>query len=120
VDTRKRAGDRRRWTGNSAVNFVLGVVAVALVVVIGSAWWASGGSCARDGFLACDTTARTVLAVGPAVVLGGGGITAFVMTCRVWRRRGEWRVWHGAGWALFVLMLLYAAVAASALIRGGA
>jgi hypothetical protein len=97
--------------------FSLVVVALALIVMLAAGWSTNGHSCPQRGFLACDPAARDVIAYVPTAILAVGGITAFVATYRVWRRGGEWRVWHGAGWALFILMTLYAAVAASALLN---
>jgi hypothetical protein len=44
--------------------------------------------------------------VGVPACLLLGGIGAFVQTYRVWKSDGSWPVWQGAGWLLFILMLL--------------
>ena len=54
----------------------------------------------------CSALQRNTLAVGPAVVLFIGGVWAFVRTIQVWRARGGWWIWQGAGWFLLMLMLL--------------
>ena len=48
-------------------------------------------------------------------VLFAGGVGAFIQTYRVWKFRGTWPIWHGAGWFLFMLFLLCLSVPGSAL-----
>jgi hypothetical protein len=50
----------------------------------------------------------------PAILLVGG-IGAFVKTYRVWRDRGTWPIWQGAGWFLLSLMLVTLSVPGSAI-----
>lgn len=81
-----------------------------MVVLLGTlAVGATGNQrCGDDEpFFACHSTVRTVLGVVPTSVLLVGAVGAFVVTYRVWRARGEWRIWHAAGWALFVAMSVY-------------
>jgi hypothetical protein len=99
---------RDRATFAAAVKFVAVFVAVALVILLGAMAWMSGcktgsGQGALDN---CTALQRNTLAVGPAVVLFVGGAWAFVRTLRVWRARGGWWIWQGAGWFLLVLMLV--------------
>jgi hypothetical protein len=54
----------------------------------------------------CGAPQRIVLAFGAPVILLIGGLWAFVRTFRVWRNFGTWWGWQGAGWFLFLLMLL--------------
>ncbi|WP_030166224.1 MULTISPECIES: hypothetical protein [Actinomycetes] len=56
-------------------------------------------------YLVTDPTS-SAWAVGTPAILLLGGLGAFFQTYRVWKRRGGWPVWQGAGWFLFVLMLL--------------
>ena len=49
---------------------------------------------------------RTLLALGAPVILLIGGLWAFVRTYQLWRERGTWWAWQGAGWFLLILMLL--------------
>ena len=105
---------RDRATFAAAVKFVAAFVAVALVILLGSMAWMSGcktgtGQGALDN---CTALQRNTLAVGPAVVLFVGGAWAFVRTFRVWRARGGWWIWQGAGWFLLVLMLVVLAMTA--------
>lgn len=81
----------------SPARFTFGVVAIALIVMI----------------VAAIASMRGVLLYAPTAILAIGGIGGFVVTYLTWRRGVEWRYWHGAGWALFVLMTIYAAFAAS-------
>jgi hypothetical protein len=53
----------------------------------------------------------------PGVLLLGG-IGAFIQTYRVWRRRGTWPIWQGAGWFLLTLMLLCLSIPWSAIAFG--
>jgi hypothetical protein len=46
------------------------------------------------------------LAIGAPLILFLGGVGAFVCTFRVWRARGRWWIWQGAGWFLLMLMLV--------------
>jgi len=99
---------RDRATYAAAVKFVTVFVAVALVIMLGAMGWMSGcktgtGQGALDS---CTALQRNALAVGPAAVLFVGGVWAFVRTLRVWRARGGWWIWQGAGWFLLVLMLV--------------
>lgn len=55
---------------------------------------------------ACGTPYRTVLALVGPVILFGGGVWAFVHTYRAWRRYQTWWAWQGAGWFLFLLMMV--------------
>ncbi|MBF6239313.1 hypothetical protein IU474_19900 [Nocardia otitidiscaviarum] len=54
---------------------------------------------------------RAVIVFVPGTVLLVGGIVAFVLALRAWRRRGAWPIWQGAGWFLFTLMVVYLAIA---------
>ena len=85
----------------SPAGFTLGVVGAALVVMV----------------VAASTSARDVLVFVPTAILALGGIGAFVATYRAWHHGVEWRVWHGAGWALFVMMTIYVGFAASLLVQ---
>jgi hypothetical protein len=85
--------------GRHAQTAALAVVALAVAVLIG-----------------CEAgSQRTAAAIAPTAVLALGGVGAFVQTYLVWRGGGQWRVWQGAGWALFILMTLCAAFGASSL-----
>ena len=54
--------------------------------------------------VACGVPQRTTLAVGGPLILLVAGVWAFLRTHRVWRDRGVWWGWHGAGWFLLTLM----------------
>ncbi len=66
----------------------------------------SGCSSADIATVACGRTERTLLGLGPPLILLAGGAGAFVRTYRVWRAEGTWWGWQGAGWFLFTVMLL--------------
>lgn len=97
---------RDRATFVSAVKLVAVFVAIALVVLLGSMAWMSGCKTGTGALDNCSALQRNVLGVGPAVVLFVGGVWAFVRTYQVWRARGGWWIWQGAGWFLLVLMLV--------------
>jgi hypothetical protein len=99
---------RDRATYAAAVKLVAVFVAIALLILLGAIAWLSGcktgtGHGELDN---CSALQRNTLAVGPAVVLFIGGVWAFVRTIQVWRARGGWWIWQGAGWFLLVLMLV--------------
>ena len=99
----------------TAMWYAAGVIALAAVVAAGVIVWASlntGDTCADADFTVCTDPARAILAFGPVLILLLGGLGAFVQTFRVWQAAGRWQIWHGTGWALFVLMVLYAGFAA--------
>ncbi len=56
--------------------------------------------------VACGLPQRTLLAFGGPLILLAAGLWAFLRTYRVWKARGTWWGWHGAGWFLFTLMAL--------------
>jgi hypothetical protein len=93
----------KRWHDpaamRSAVRYAVAVVAVAAVA-----------------FVAClliDRHSLLLASITPAVLLAGG-IGAFVKTYRVWRARGTWPIWQGAGWFLLTLMLVSLSLPGSA------
>jgi hypothetical protein len=94
----------KRWndppTFRAAVRYTLAVVAVAGVA-----------------FAVYALTARESVFVASAVpgILLIGGIGAFVKTYRVWRARGVWPAWQGAGWFLLTLMLVCLSIPGSAI-----
>ena len=109
-DTSEPLRDRKSFV--SAVKFGGVVVGLALVVLIASLAWVSGcktgtGQGALD---ACTGVQRNMVALGAPVILLLGGFGAFVATYRVWRARGGWWIWQGAGWFLLVLMLVVLAM----------
>lgn len=55
---------------------------------------------------ACGPVQRILLGIGGPLILFVGGIWAFVRTYRLWRRRGIWWAWQGAGWFLLLLALV--------------
>ena len=94
----------------NAVWYAASVIALAAAVAAGVIVWAAlntGDTCADADFAVCTDPARAILAFGPTVLLLLGGLGAFVQTYRVWRSAGRWQIWQGAGWALFVLMIIY-------------
>jgi len=81
------------------------VAGVAFLVV--AALWASTcrGAMAIDT-VACGAPQLTILAFGAPLILLAAGSRAFLRTYRIWRSHGTWWAWQGAGWFLFMLMLV--------------
>ncbi|KUI27552.1 hypothetical protein AU196_19680 [Mycobacterium sp. IS-1742] len=94
----------KRWrdpqTFRAAVKYDVAVIAVAAVCFAA---------------YAIPDDRSLIAAVLVPVVLFAGGVGAFVQTYRVWKLRGTWPIWHGAGWFLFMLFLLCLSVPGSAL-----
>lgn len=89
----------------AAVRFAEVITAAALAFVVTAVLWV--GSCDPvSATVACGRPYRTVLSLGAPVILTAGGLRAFVRTYRVWRARGTWWGWQGAGWFLLTLMLV--------------
>lgn len=91
----------------AAVRFAVLAAAAGVGFLIVAALWVStcNGEIGVDT-VACGAPQRTLLAFGAPAILLGGGIWAFLRTYRVWRDRGTWWAWQGAGWFLLMLMLL--------------
>lgn len=91
----------------AAVRFagLAAVAGVAFLVV--AALWASTckGAMAIDT-VACGAPQLTILAFGAPLILLAAGCRAFWRTYRIWRDCGTWWAWQGAGWFLFMLMLV--------------
>lgn len=100
----------------AAVRFAVLAAAAGVGFVILAAIWVStcSGAVSVDT-AACGAPQRTLLALGAPLILLAGGSWAFVRTYRVWRDRGTWWAWQGAGWFLFVLMLVTLAAGAPAI-----
>lgn len=97
-----------------AATIVLALIAMAVAMVVGSGI----GDCPAEGSRLCTDTARMVVVVVPSALLLFGGIGAFVQAYRAWRRNGTWPIWQGAGWFLFVLMLIYLGISVRAVAGG--
>jgi hypothetical protein len=97
----------------AAARFAVVAAAAGIGFVTLAALWVStcGGATAIDT-VACGAPQRTLLAFAGPVVLFAGGVWAFVRTYRVWRDRGTWWGWQGAGWFLLTLMLLTLTISA--------
>ena len=92
----------KRWHDpymfRAAVNYVLGVLAVAGVALT---------------FYLFDHSVLSATLV--PMILFVGGVGGFVRTYQVWKAEGTWPIWHGAGWFLLALSLLCLAVPGTAL-----
>ncbi|EME16004.1 hypothetical protein [Rhodococcus triatomae] len=117
----ERRDIEKRWDDPSeirrATRYTVWVLAVALVSAALLGLWAYLGrsNCTDATAPVCGTADRYLLAIVPAAVLMLGGLGAFGETYAVWKRGGTWPAWQGAGWALFLLMLVCAALGAGVL-----
>jgi hypothetical protein len=109
----------KRWSDRSAFRsaaiYAGVVIAVALAAMGLTVGWAATGrrECADDGHtLLCSGPARMVLAFVATAILLLGGLGAFVVAYRVWRRVAAGQSGRGAGWV--VLVLIYLGVSARA------
>ncbi|TSD99584.1 hypothetical protein FOS14_11970 [Skermania sp. ID1734] len=100
-----------RGSFRHAVAFTFADIAAALIALIAALIWASNrAACAQADSVLCDGSARTVVLFLPALVLLIGGLIAFGKTYLVWRNGGAWPIWQGAGWVMFVCLLLFLGV----------
>jgi hypothetical protein len=103
-------GDRLGRDDNevhAAVRFAVLAAVAGLAFFIVAALWDSTckGEMSVDT-VACGAPQLTILAFGAPLILLAAGIWAFVRTYRVWRDRGVWWAWQGAGWFLMILMFV--------------
>lgn len=95
---------------HAAIRFAVLCAAGAVGFLLIAAVWVS--ICPTGGVdtVACGPPQRTLLAFGGPLIALAGGIWAFVRTYRVWKARGTWWGWHGAGWFLLTVMALMVAM----------
>jgi hypothetical protein len=110
-------GDRLGQQDNevrAAIRFAVLAAAAGVTFLIVAALWASTCKGAMDtDTVACGAPQRAALAFGAPLILLAGGCWAFLRTYRVWRERGVWWAWQGAGWFLLMLMLVALTMGAS-------
>ncbi|WP_299556950.1 hypothetical protein [uncultured Mycolicibacterium sp.] len=83
----------------AAVKYTLTVVVLALAALALYAW-------VGERWLPAAATVPTIALVG--------ALGAFLRTYRVWKARGTWVVWQGAGWFLLAFSLVCLAVPGTA------
>lgn len=96
----------KSWRDPAALRMAIGYAAA--VVVIAAVVFAVFAATARDEFF---------LAAAVPAILFLGAVGAFVQTYRVWRARGAWPIWQGAGWFLLALALLTLSVPAMSVLH---
>jgi hypothetical protein len=91
----------------AAIRFAVLAAVAGMTFLLVAALWASTckGAMAVDT-VACGAPQLTILAFGAPLILLAAGCRAFLRTYRVWRDDGTWWGWQGAGWFLFMLMLV--------------
>lgn len=106
-DVEKRWHDSRGF--RAAAWYTIAVITSAIAVLVGCIVWASANpdQCVDAAFIVCENPELNILLLAPPSLLLIGGLGAFVQTYRVWRRKGAWPIWQGAGWALLTFMVLY-------------
>lgn len=94
----------------AAVRFAVAATAAAVGFLLIAAVWVS--TCPTGGVdtVACGPPQRTLLAFGGPMIALAAGIWAFVRTYLVWKARGTWWGWQGAGWFLLTVMALMVAM----------
>lgn len=89
----------------AAVRFaVLTTVGAVALLVVTAAWVSTCGYPSAPDTVGCGLPERTLLSAAAPMALLAGGLRAFLRTYRVWRSRGVWWAWQGAGWFLLTLM----------------
>ena len=90
----------------AAIRFAVLAAVAGVGFVVMAALWVS--TCPGTGVdtVACGAPQRAVLGCGGPAILFAGGVWAFLRTYRVWKTRGTWWGWHGAGWFLLTLMVV--------------
>ncbi|MFD4368492.1 hypothetical protein [Rhodococcus sp. NPDC058521] len=107
-DVEKRWSDRttlRKAAIHAGAAIALALASMAAIIVWASV--ANEGTCEDAAFRICESPDRYLLAGVPTAILLVGGVSAFVRAYRAWKRGGTWPIWQGAGWILFILMLVY-------------
>ena len=101
-------GRETKRTFAHAARFTAVDVTAALVVLGLALWSVNGCRSGRsvDALSHCGSLQRNFLAIGATLVLFLGGAWAFIRTIQLWRRRGRWWIWQGAGWFMLLLMLV--------------
>lgn len=89
----------------AAFRFAVKTTAAALAFIVLAALWVRNCGATGVETVGCGAPYRTLLALGAPTILTLGGLWAFVCTYQVWRDRGTWWGWQGAGWFLFSLMV---------------
>jgi hypothetical protein len=91
---------------HAAIRFAVVATAAGIGFLILAALWVSTCPGTSVDTVACGAPQRTLLAFGSPLILLAAGLWAFLRTYRVWRARGTWWGWHGAGWFLLTLMVV--------------
>jgi hypothetical protein len=115
IQRQRTGGDRLGHEDHevqAAIRFtILGAISgVAFLIV--AALWASTCHGATVDTAACGAPQLTILAFGGPLILLAAGCWAFLRTYRIWRDRGTWWAWQGAGWFLLMLMVVTLAMGA--------
>ncbi|EUA19376.1 hypothetical protein I552_9119 [Mycobacterium xenopi 3993] len=85
---------------------VLAAVTGIGFLIVAALWVSTCKGAMAVDTVACGAPQRALLAFGAPAILLAAGVWAFIRTYRVWRDRGTWWGWQGAGWFLLMLMLL--------------
>jgi hypothetical protein len=92
---------------HTAVRFaVLAALAGVAFLIMAGQWDSTCTGAMSVDTVACGAPQLTILAFGAPVILLAAGGWAFLRTYRIWRDRGTWWAWQGAGWFLMVLMFV--------------
>jgi hypothetical protein len=106
----ERSSDDRLGQEDGEVRAAIRFAVLSALAGVGfevmAALWVS--TCPGTGVdtVACGPPQRTLLALGGPLILFAAGLWAFLRTYLVWKARGTWWGWHGAGWFLLTLMVV--------------
>jgi hypothetical protein len=99
-------GDHLGQEDNEVHAAVLAAVAGVAFLIVAALWASTCKGAMAIDTVACGGPQLTILAFGAPLILLFAGCRAFLRTYRIWRDNGTWWAWQGAGWFLFMLMLV--------------
>jgi hypothetical protein len=109
IQRQRAGGDRLGHEDHevqAAIRFTVLAAVSGVAFLIVAALWASTCRGATVDTAACGWPQLTILAFGAPLMLLAGGGWAFLRTYQIWRDRGTWWAWQGAGWFLLMLMVV--------------
>jgi hypothetical protein len=115
IQRQRTGGDRLGHEDHevqAAIRFTVLAAVSGVAFLIVAALWASTCNGATVDTVACGAPQLTILAFGGPLILLAAGCWAFLRTYRIWRDRGTWWAWQGAGWFLLMLMVVTLAMGA--------
>lgn len=103
--------DRGRGPGPLAVTAVLIVSAIVAWAIAYAIVGPIDEQCLTEDVYGCMTAGNYVNLFLPIGIMGLGGIGVFVKAYLEARKGRPWGGWHGAGWVLLIMMLVFSSIA---------